>query len=182
MDHLTTEQLEAGLDHIQQAPADDGRLELIVQRPAEGERVVLEVGELNPEEGLAGDNWGVRGSRRTDDGSSHPDMQLNLMNMRVLELVAQSPDRMQLAGDQLIVDLDLSAVALPAWTKLSIGSAVIEITDQPHAGCAKFTRRFGLDAHRFVNSEFGKELRLRGANARVLVPGTIRQGDVIRKI
>ena len=67
-------------------------------------------------------------------------------------------------------------------TTATCGERMIEITDQPHAGCAKFTRRFGLDAHRFVNSEFGKELRLRGANARVLVPGTIRQGDVIRKI
>ena len=182
MDHLNTEQLEAGLDHIRQAPTDEGRLDLIVQRPADDERVVLGVAELNSEEGLAGDNWHLRGSRRTDDGSSHPDMQLNIMNTRVLELVAQNPDRMSLAGDQLIVDLDLSAANLPAWTKLSIGSAVIEITDQPHAGCGKFTRRFGLEAHRFVNNEIGKELRLRGANARVLVPGTIRPGDVIRKL
>ncbi len=182
MDHLTTEQLEAGLDHIRESPADEGRLELIVQRPAEDERVVLDTGELNVEEGLAGDNWNVRGSRRTDDGSSHPDMQLNLMNARVLALVAQSPDRMHLAGDQLIVELDLSADNLPAWTKLSIGDAVIEITDQPHSGCAKFTQRFGLEAHRFVNSELGKEMKLRGVNARVVTPGTIRRGDTISKL
>ncbi len=197
MDHLTTEQLEAGLELIRQSPTDDGRLEMIVQRPTEGERVVLDIGELNTEEGLAGDSWNVRGSRRTDDGTSHPDMQINIMNSRVLALVAQRPDRMHLAGDQLVVDLDLSAINLPAWTRLAIGDAVIdmsgdyhptgegaiiEITDQPHSGCGKFTRRFGLEAHRFVNSELGKELRLRGVNARVLVPGTIRQGDVIRKI
>ncbi len=197
MDHLTTEQLEGGLELIRQSPTEDGRLEMIVQRPTEGERVVLDIGELNTEEGLAGDSWNVRGSRRTDDGTSHPDMQINIMNSRVLALVAQRPDRMHLAGDQLVVDLDLSAINLPAWTRLAIGDAVIdmsgdyhpngegaiiEITDQPHSGCGKFTRRFGLEAHRFVNSELGKELRLRGVNARVLVPGTIRQGDVIRKI
>lgn len=201
--HLTTEQLMAGLDHVKAAPNDNGTLEMIVQRPAEDGRVVLEEGQLNREEGLAGDSWNQRGSDRTDDGSSHPDMQLNLMNSRICEMVAGSRDRMQLAGDQLIVDLDLSEANLPAWTKLQIGSAVIEmsdhyhrtglppegwrgaiiqITDQPHNGCAKFTQRFGLDAHRFVNSPLGKELHLRGVNARVLVPGEIRPGDVIAKL
>ena len=119
---------------------------------------------------------------RTDDGGPHPDMQLNIMNSRICEMVAGSRERMPLAGDQLIVDLDLSEANLPPWTKLAIGDAVIEITDQPHNGCAKFTRRFGLDAQRFVNSPLGKELHLRGLNARVVTPGTIREGDTIRKI
>lgn len=180
--HLTTEQLMAGLDHVKAAPSDNGTLVMVVQRPAEDERVVLEVGELNHDEGLAGDTWNQRGSRRTDDGGPHPDMQLNLMNSRICEMVAGSFDRMQLAGDQLIVDLDLSEANMPAWTKLRIGSAVIEITDQPHNGCAKFSRRFGVEAHRFVNSDLGKELHLRGINARVVTPGTIRPGDTITKI
>lgn len=150
--HLTREQLEAGLDDIRRSPADGGRLEMIVQRPAEDARVVLEEGELDLEEGLAGDNWRQRGSSMTDDGLAHPDMQLNIMNSRVLALVAQQPERMPLAGDQLIVDLDLSEANLPAWTRLAIGDAVIEVTDQPHRGCAKFSRRFGVEAHRFVNS------------------------------
>ena len=180
--HLTREQLEAGLDHIRRSPADGGRLEMIVQRPAEDARVVLEEGELDLEEGLAGDNWKQRGSSMTDDGGAHPDMQLNMMNSRVLALVAQQPERMPLAGDQLIVDLDLSEANLPAWTRLAIGDAVIEVTDQPHRGCAKFSRRFGVEAHRFVNSEAGMALKLRGVNARVVTPGTIRQGDVIRKL
>jgi hypothetical protein len=182
VEHLTTTQLESGLDEIRRSPADQGVLELIVQRPAVDERVVLDEGELDADEGLAGDTWNVRGSKRTDDGSAHPDMQLNIINARLLRLVAQDPARMPLAGDQLVVDLDLSEANLPAWTKLSIGGAIIEITDQPHTGCAKFSARFGTEAHRFVNSEVGKELKLRGINARVLVAGTIRQGDVIRKI
>ena len=180
--HLSTEQLEAGLDHVRAAPADDGTLELIVQRPAEDMRVVLAEAELNVAEGLAGDNWNQRGSTRTADGGPHRDMQLNIMNVRILEQIAGSPDRMPLAGDQLIVDLDLSEENLPAWTKLAIGDAVIEITDQPHDGCAKFSRRFGVDAHRFVNSPLGKALHLRGLNARVVTAGTIRQGDTIRKV
>jgi hypothetical protein len=196
-DHLDRDQLEAGLDHIRSSPSDRGTLELIVQRPAVDDRVVCTEAELNKEEGLAGDTWNQRGSKRTDDGGPHPDMQLNIMNSRILELIARAPERMPLAGDQLIVDMDLSNENLPAWTKLAIGDAVveergsnhptgegaiIEITDQPHTGCAKFSARFGTAAHRFVNSEVGKELRLRGVNARVVVPGTIRPGDVIRKI
>ncbi|MDG2025904.1 MAG: hypothetical protein P8J50_02240 [Acidimicrobiales bacterium] len=181
MEHLTTADLEAALDHIRASPAE-GTIELIVQRPATEERVVLEEAELNTEEGLAGDNWNQRGSKRTEDGGPDPDMQLNIMNSRILALIAQSPERMQLAGDQLIVDMDLSDVNLPTWTKLAIGEAVIEITDQPHTGCAKFSARFGTEAHRFVNSDVGKELKLRGINARVVTAGTIRQGDVIRKL
>jgi MOSC domain-containing protein YiiM len=181
MEHLTTADLEAALDHIRASPAE-GTIELIVQRPATEERVVLEEAELNTEEGLAGDNWNQRGSKRTEDGGPDPDMQLNIMNSRILALIAQSPERMQLAGDQLIVDMDLSDVNLPTWTKLAIGEAVIEITDQPHTGCAKFSARFGTEAHRFVNSDVGKELKLRGINARVVTAGTIRQGDVITKL
>ena len=180
--HQTTEQIEAGLDHVKASPSDHGTLELIVQRPGEDMRVVLGEAELNQEEGLAGDTWNQRGSKRTDDGGPHPDMQLNIMNSRILAQLAGSPERMALAGDQLIVDLDLSEENMPAWTKLAIGDAVIEVTDQPHNGCAKFTQRFGLDAHRFVNSDLGKQLHLRGINARVVTPGTIRQGDTIRKI
>jgi len=180
--HLTTAELEAGLDHVRASPDDDGTLELIVQRPAEDMRVLLDVAELNHHEGLAGDTWNQRASSRTADGGPHPDMQLNLMNSRICEMVAGSRERMPLAGDQLIVDLDLSEQNMPPGTKLRIGSAVIEITAEPHRGCAKFTQRFGLDAHRFVNSELGTELHLRGVNARVVTPGTIRQGDTVTKI
>lgn len=180
--HLTTAEIEVGLDHVRASPSDHGTLKLVVQRPEADARVVLAEAELNVEEGLAGDNWNQRSSSRTEDGSPHPDMQLNIMNARILAHLAGTPERMALAGDQLIVDLDLSESNLPAWTKLAIGDAVIEITNQPHQGCAKFTQRFGLDAHRFVNSELGTELNLRGVNARVVTPGTVRQGDTIRKI
>ncbi|MEQ8839454.1 MAG: hypothetical protein RIB98_00600 [Acidimicrobiales bacterium] len=179
--HLDRGQLEATLDHVRASPAE-GTLELIVQRPAVDERIELAEAELNTDEGLAGDTWNQRGSKRTEDGSPHPDMQLNIMNARILAAIAQSPDRMALAGDQLIVDMDLSEANLPAGTELAIGEAVIQVTDQPHTGCAKFSRRFGVEAHRFVNSETGKQLRLRGINARVVTPGTIRQGDQIRKL
>ncbi len=177
--HATPEQLDAALAHVRAAPRDLGTVELIVRRPATDEREVLDVGELDPEVGLVGDTWIARGSRRTDDGSAHPDMQLNVMNARAIAALAPDRERWALAGDQLYLDLDISHDNLPAGTRLALGDAVIEVTDQPHTGCAKFSHRFGPDAVRWVNSPDGKQLRLRGLNARVVVPGTVRRGDTI---
>jgi len=178
----TLDTLKARLPHIQLSPKSEGSLALIVRRPQVDAREVVAEGELNTSEGLAGDTWNQRSSSRTADGTPHPDMQLNLMNARVVEAVAGSVKRWPLAGDQLYVDLDLSQANLPPGTRLSIGSAVIEITPQPHTGCAKFSARFGLDALKFVNSPEGRALGLRGVNAKVITPGRVRVGDVVRKI
>ncbi len=182
MAHRTHEELEAGLATIQLSPSDIGSLRMIVRRPEVDAREVLDVGELSSAEGLVGDTWKDRGSGRTDDGSPHPDMQLNVINARLIDLLAGAEERWPLAGDQLYVDLDLSHENLPAGTRLAIGSAVIEVTEEPHSGCQKFSSRYGVDALRFVNSEIGKTLRLRGLNARVVVEGTIRRGDEVRKL
>lgn len=180
--HLSAAELEAGLDEIRQSPRDKGTLALIVRRPAVDEREVLDEGELDLETGLVGDNWRMRGSSRTKDGSAHPDMQLNIINARTIALIAPDATRRPLAGDQLHVDLDLSEANLPPGTRLAIGTAVVEVTTQPHTGCQKFRARFGADALKFVNSPVGKELHLRGINARVVQGGKIRCGDIIRKL
>jgi hypothetical protein len=182
MNHLAMDELQAGLERIRQSPRDAGVLKLIVRRPKTGTREILQEGQLDLIDGLVGDNWRTRGSFLTADGAAHPDMQLNVMNSRVIDLVAQQPDRWSLAGDQLFVDLDLSDKNLPAGTQLALGSAIIEVTKQPHTGCAKFVERFGVDAVKFVNSDEGKQLHLRGINARVVLPGAIRVGDTIKKV
>ena len=179
---LSTEELEQGLDNILQSPNDQGPLELIVRRPEVDGREVLQEGQLDTDEGLVGDNWRARGSRHMPDGAADPDMQLNIMNSRVVALVADDPDRRDLAGDQLFLDMDLSGENLPAGTRLAIGDAIIEVTEPPHTGCKKFARRFGTDAMVFVNSGMGKKLNFRGINARVIQSGGIRVGDVARKL
>lgn len=180
--HLTLAELNAGLDEIRRAPRDNGTLHLIVRRPQIETREVLETGELDLHEGLIGDSWKARGSSRSADGAPHPDMQLNIMNARAIQYIAQEKERWALAGDQLYIDLDLSEENVPAGTRLSIGAAIIEVTDQPHTGCKKFVARFGLDAMKWVNSEVGKALHLRGINAKVVQAGTIQTGDKVRKI
>ena len=182
MAHITSEDLEAGLDHIRRSPTEVGTLELIVCRPAVDERRVLEQGTLDLALGLVGDNWSVKPTTSTPDGSPNPEGQLTLINSRAIALIAGDPDRWALAGDQLYVDFDLSEVSLPAGTRLSIGEAVIEITPKPHRGCAKFSARFGRDALRFVNTGPGTELNLRGRNARVITPGRVTHGETLRRV
>jgi hypothetical protein len=180
--HLSMKELEAGLGEICRSPSDEGVLEWIVRRPTINEREVLEAGELDLVEGLSGDSWRTRGSSRTSDGSPHPDTQLNIMNSRVIALLAHNKNRWALAGDQLFVDMDLSQENLPAGTQLALGTALIEVTSLPHTGCKKFVARFGLDAMKFVNSPVGRRLNLRGINAKVAQPGVIRVGDVVKKL
>ena len=180
--HLTKDELAAGLDEIRNSPKDGGVVKLIVRRPATDAREVLDEGSFDPEHGLIGDNWLSRGSRSTADGSADPEMQLNIMNSRVIALVAQDPQRWALAGDQLYIDMDLSPENLPPGTRLSIGSAVIEVTAPPHTGCKKFVARFGKDAMLFVNTGAGKQLNLRGINARVIQAGVVRKNDIAGKI
>ena len=181
MAHLDSDALAAALDGIRAAPAEVGVLDLVVRRPSVGDREILDEGRLAFAVGLVGDTWSQRSSKRTGDGSPHPEMQLNVMNSRVTRLIADTDDKAAwaMAGDQLYVDLDISVANLPAGTRLRIGETTIEITLQPHNGCAKFTQRFGLDAHRFVNSDVGKALRMRGANAKVIVEGIVRPGDAV---
>ena len=180
--HLTTAELEAGLAEVRRSPPDLGVVELVVRRPAEGEREVLDDGVLDEASGVLGDNWNQRYNKHHPEGVPDPDRQLNVINARLSRLVAVDPDRRALAGDQLHLDLDLSEANLPVGTRLALGEAVIEVTPIPHTGCAKFVQRFGKDAMRFVNSPRGRELRLRGLNARVVVAGPVRPGDPVRKL
>jgi hypothetical protein len=180
--HLTETALLAGLDDVRLSPAHDGRVELIVRRPAEDERQELDEAELDPDEGLVGDSWRVRALRRSPGTAPPTGRQLTLMNARVAALVAGGPARRGLAGDQLYLDFDLSVANLPTGTRVAIGPTVVEVTEHPHLGCAKFAARFGPGALALVNCPEGRRLRLRGLNARILLGGTVRVGDAVGKV
>jgi hypothetical protein len=182
MQHFDLTTLEAGLDEVRNSPKDSGRVELICGRPDTERREVLQEAVLDAQHGLVGDNWLTRGSSSTDDGSANPLMQLTLMNVRSASLIAGTAERRQLAGDQFFVDFDLSVENLPPGSRLKLGEATVEITEIPHRGCGKFSSRFGVDALKFVNSKVGRELNLRGVNARIVEGGAVRPGDAIAKL
>lgn len=177
----TLAELEAKLDHIRASPRDAGRIELIVRRPSPGEREVVDEATLEMGRGLVGDSWIARPSRHTADGSPNPDQMLTLMNARAIAALADR-ERWPIAGDQLFVDFDLAEASVPAGTRLSIGTALLEISPKPHTGCAKFTERFGSDATKWLNTEAGRALHLRGVHAVILASGTVRVGDAIVRI
>ena len=180
--HRTKEELEAGLPRILESPQDDGVLECIVIRPAHGERESLESCEISLARGVHGDHWAKGCWKSTEDGKPHPDVQICFMNARCIELIAGPRDNWPPAGDNLFVDLDLRPENMPPGTRLGIGTAIIEITDTPHNGCASFVERYGKAAAVFVNAAKGKAMRLRGIYGRVVQDGRIGVGDRIRKV
>ena len=180
--YLSMTELEAGMDHIRQSPKNDGILKMIVRRPNVDEREALYEGELSTTEGLVGDTWKSRGSSHTADGSPSVNAQITIMNARAIALLAQDEEHWSLAGDQLYIDMDLSDDNIPPGTQLTIGSAIVEVSAQPHSGCKKFSSRFGVEAMKFVNSPEGKQLHLRGINTKVIQAGIIRVGDAVMKI
>jgi hypothetical protein len=181
-EYISMSELEAGMEYIRRSPKDHGTLKMIVQRPRDDERIVVAHGELSRSEGLVGDNWKTRGSKHTPDGSASLYAQITVTNARCIALLAQREERWALAGDQLYVDFDLSEENIPPGTQLAIGSAILEVSAEPHSGCKKFSARFGVEALTFVNSPEGKQLHLRGINAKVVQAGTVRVGDIVSKL
>ncbi len=180
--HLSTLELEQGLPEVLAAPRDAGRLAAIFVRPATNERRSLADARLTPEGGIDGDRWVTDSYYRLTGGRSDPRSQVSLMNVRFLRQIALNEDAICLAGDNLIVDLDLSEANLPAGSQLAIGDEVIiEISELSHTGCSKLEGRYGKEARAFMNNARGKSLHLRGRFARILVGGTIRVGDTVRK-
>ena len=179
MNEPAWQDFDAYLDHIRAAPTDDARLELIVRRPKENEREVLDEAHLDLDGGLVGDNWAARVQPATPVSMA---AQITVATTRVLAVIEPDRSRWPLAGDQLYVDLDLSVSNLPVGSRFAIGSAVLEVSETPHTGCAKFSARFGADAMRWINSPVGLALRMRGLNARIVTSGVVRVGDRVRKL
>lgn len=182
MTHLDLEALNAQLPTIRQSPLNNGELKMIVRRPKSDEREVLETAELSTEVGLVGDIWPQKPSSSMPNGEPHPAKQITIMNIRSIAAICPEKDRWALAGDQLYVDMNLGYENLPPGAQLQLGETLLQVSEPPHRGCNKFSARFGVDAMRFVNSEAGRELNLRGINAVVVKAGKVKLGDLLCKI
>jgi len=172
--HLSRAALEAGFQSLPPAPTDVGRVALIVRRPDTDLRETPERVELSPECGVPGDAWGR-------DADRNPDAQITVIRRDVVELLGNGQP-LTVPGDNLIVDLDLSTANLPTGTRLRVGDAVVEVTPEPHDGCSKFQKRFGVDALRFVAAKETRHLNLRGIHFRVIEAGNVAVGSPIKVI
>lgn len=181
MAHLSTEQLTERVANLSPAPTDNGTVSTLVIRPETNAREAVSTIHVVPAEGIVGDNYVARGNEKTPDGKAHPEAQICVMNAPVLDVIADGDDELALlAGDQILVDFDLSTDNVPAGTRFSIGTATFEVANKPHNGCAKFADRFGMDAARFANSD--KVQRYRGINVMVVTEGDVSVGDTITKL
>ena len=177
----TFDALNVAWDQLDPSPSDNGTVEMIVRRPAGEQREELQSATFTAAEGLQGDDWLSRGTIKTGTSPS-PDTQVTLMNSRVIQLLSGDKTRWAASGDQLFVDLDISKDNLPAGTQLQMGEVVMEISLTPHTGCSKFARRFGAPARKWIMTDAGKDMRLRGVYARVIQDGVVKVGDKISKL
>jgi MOSC domain-containing protein YiiM len=168
--HLALPELEARLAALPAAPRDRGTLLLIVTRDADHRRDTPREAQLSVEGGVSGDRW--------QHGSAEPDAQLAVMQIDVAKLLANG-QTLTLFGDNLFVDLDLSAANLPAGSRLRMGAALVEVTPEPHDGCRQFRQRFGGDALRITADRTRRHRNLRGIYMRVVEPGRIAVGDAV---
>ena len=182
-DFQSLDQLMAKLPgFLAAAPKAQGRLDLIVMRPAANERVLPQSCEVTAENGVVGDHWKQGSGYALDDGSGDPDAQICMMMSGCIRAIAGDVENWAPAGDNLFLDMDLTPANMPPGTRFAIGSAEFEVSELPHNGCQKFIDRYGRDACLFVNTGKGKELRLRGIYARVTKDGTISVGDAVIKL
>ena len=168
--HRPLDELERGLAALA-PPRDAGELALIVARGDDGHRHAPKRVRLTPEGGVPGDAWGRNCPEKVE-------CQITVMQLGVAKLIA-GEQPLTLFGDNLIVDLDLSVENLPAGSRLRLGGARLEVTPEPHNGCAKYRQRFGGDALRLTADRRFRDLRLRGIHLKVVEEGEIAVGDVI---
>ena len=145
---------------------------IVVRKPGGAGHETPPQARLDLAVGLEGDRWPL-------GPTVDPDAQITLMNVRVAELIGAGVQPLHMAGDNLLVDLDLGTEVLPAGTRLRVGGAVVEVTAKPHTGCKKFAERFGQDALRWVNWQPFRARRLRGVNCRIVEPGRVALGDPV---
>lgn len=166
--HRTWAELESGLQALPPAPRDLGRVTAIIRRPEPQQRESLESVDLSVEAGIPGDAWN-RAPTKSPEG------QLAVMNTAIARLIANGQD-LVVFGDNLFVDLDLSAASLPSGSRLSVGNAIVEVTPLPHNGCKKFHARFGPDALRLVQAPGTRAQNYRGIYWKVVTSGQVQVG------
>ena len=166
--HLPMNELERLLSKLQPM-RDRGTLSLIVSRGFMGKRNTPDRVTLTPDGGVPNDTWFREQPEKRV-------AQLSVMRIDVCRMFANGQDP-AIAGDNLLIDLDLSDENLPCGSQLRLGGALLEVTPEPHDGCLKFKQRFGADALRMTATH--RSQHLRGIYMKTIEAGEITVGDPI---
>jgi hypothetical protein len=178
----TAEDLAASLPHVLSAPRDHGVVRLLCVRPSPNARSFPDSLTLTRACGVAGDCESSRPWLALPDGRMDPRIQVSIMSSRVLDLVWRERDRVTYPGDNIAVDMDLTAGSLPEGALLSAGTSILRVSDVPNDGCAKWKVRCGRAAFDWTSAPERAQLRLRGLFCSVEQDGVVRLGDVIRRL
>ena len=155
-------------------PEDRGTVGLIVARGPSETRTTPGSVDLCIGQPLPGDRW----SQAKDPECLS---QLTAMELSVARTIANGQP-LSLFGDNLLLDLALDERNLPPGSRLRVGEALLEVTPEPHTGCKKYRRRFGLDALKWISEKSRRGQRLRGVHLRVVEPGRVGVGDPVQVI
>jgi len=176
------DELQRALAHVQSAPKDGATVEMLCMRPDFGQRNFVDKLELTTASGIPGERWTKHPWMTLEDGSPDPRIQVSILGRRVLDLVWRDRENTPHPGDTMIADMDMSEANLPAGQHLSIGSAVLEVSDLFNEACVKWKVRYGAYARAWITLPDNRPLRLRGILCRIVKDGIVRNGDVITKL
>jgi hypothetical protein len=179
---ITAEELDAALPSVLAAPRDAGTVRMLCIRPKPNARIFPEVLTLIRSKGIMGDYHPTFPWLELPDGSPDPRIEVSIMPWRVLDLVWRERDRVAHPGDNIAVDMTLSEADLPAGTLLSLGTAILRVSDVENDGCAKWKVRCGRAAYNWVITPDHLKLRLRGLYASIEQDGEVRIGDTLRRV
>ena len=189
MSAVSQDSLKKGLDkpinYNQSSPRDNGVVKLLVIRPETHVRTLPNAVVVSVEQGVVGDKWEAECTIKLENGKSNPDLQIAIINTKVIKEIAQSDfdmDRLALAGDNIYADLNLCEENMPVGQQIQIGNTLLEVTPFPHFGCKKFSERYSVEDLKVVNSTAGKPQHLRGIYVKVIKNGSISIGESIKKI
>ena len=178
--HATTDELMAALPGVLSAPKTDSAVEYLCFRPGFGERRFVEEMSVTKADGIPGERWGVAPWLKLPDGSGHPGIQVSILPRRVLDLVWRDRETTVSPGDTFVCDLDMTEANLPEGQLLSVGTAVLRVSEVFNGSCAKWKVRYGADAYDWARAPGHKHLRLRGILCSIEQDGVIRLGDRVR--
>jgi hypothetical protein len=176
----TADELTAALPEVLNAPKTGSAVEMLCLRPGYGQRNFVKSLTVTRDRGIPGERWETSPWLKLENGQGHPGVQVSILPRRVLDLVWRDREGTPHPGDTFVCDLDTSEANLPEGQLLSVGTAVLRVSEVWNDGCAKWKVRYGEAAYDWIGEPAHRHFRLRGVLCSIVGDGVIRLGDPVR--